>query len=399
MMKGRSVDWWLNVHGQSFKRLSVTQAAGYAGDTLVAIALAGTIFFDVPPAEARGKVAIYLLLTAAPFIVLSPLLPRVFARLPNPYRVGLVGSGGIRAIIGIALLLVGLDSIWLFPLVFGLLVFGRLHGIARSSLLPLTLPREAVLVAANSHQAQIGLMAGAVAALIGAALMQGFGPEAPLLLSVGTFLATAVLASTIDTPSTAQDSATEPSAGWSPHTVTRLSLAAAAIVRSLHGFLVLLVAFAFKEADAGLLDFGALLGAAGAGYGLASFLVPRLERRLREEPLVIGALGIQAVAALIDDQFFGLAAGVIAITSAGLAWGTAKFAFDGILQHRTEPHMRGLAFTRSETLFQVAWVMGAIVPAAISIDVSSGLVFTAAAALFALVIIGTPLLTSIRQGR
>ena len=40
---GRRVDDWVSVYGQAFRRLAFTQAAAYAGDTLVAVGLAGTI--------------------------------------------------------------------------------------------------------------------------------------------------------------------------------------------------------------------------------------------------------------------------------------------------------------------------------------------------------------------
>lgn len=392
-----SLGWELFGGNSEFRRLSVTQAAGYAGDTLVAIGLAGTLFFDVPSAEARGKVALYLLLTLAPFVVLSPLLPRLFSRLPNPYRFGLVGSGGVRAVIAFVLLLVGLDSIWMYPLAFGLLVFGRLHGIARSSLLPLTLPDTAALVGANSVQAQIGLAAGAVAAPVGAGLMHLLGPEAPLAIAVGAFAGTAVLANAIDAPSVAGTLVPGRGNGWSPPLVVRLSMIATALVRMFHGFLILLLAFAFKEAEAGLLDFGALLGAAGAGYGLSSFLVPWLERRLREEPMVSSAFAIQAVAAFIAARFFGLATGAFVAAAAGLAWGTAKFAFDGLLQIHTEPDWRGLAFTRSETLFQIAWVIGAISPVAVSLRETTGLLLAGVSALTVLIIIGSTLFVSSRS--
>jgi hypothetical protein len=392
-----SLGWRVFIRSPAFRWLSVTQAAGYAGDTLVAIGLAGTLFFDVPSAEARGKVALYLLLTLAPFAVLSPLLPRVFSRLPNPYRLGLVGSGGLRALIALTLVLVGLDSIWMFPLAFGLLVFGRLHGIARSSLLPLTLPKASALVAANSFQAQMGLLAGGVAVPIGAVLMEVSGPEAPLALAVVAFAGTAVLARAIDAPSTAEDTVGTPDHAWAPSFAVRISMIATALIRSFHGFLILLLAFAFKEADARLLDFGALLGAAGAGYGLASFVVPWLERRLREEPMVVSAFAIQAVTAFIAARFFGLTTGAIVAAAAGVAWGTAKFAFDGMLQHHTEPDLRGLAFTRSETLFQMAWVLGAIVPVTIALGATAGLVMAGVAALVAQSIVGISLFLSARR--
>src|SRR2546421_8317334 len=41
-----------------------------AGDMMITIALASTIFFSVPTGEARGRVALYLLVTMAPFTLL-----------------------------------------------------------------------------------------------------------------------------------------------------------------------------------------------------------------------------------------------------------------------------------------------------------------------------------------
>lgn len=394
---GRRVDDWVSVYGRAFRRLAFTQAAAYAGDTLVAVGLAGTIFFDVPSAEARGKVTLYLLLTLAPFVLLSPFLPRIFARLPRPYRVGLVGSGLLRSGVAVILVIVGLDSLWLFPMAFGLLVLSRLHGIARSSLLPTTVPDPSMLVAANSRLAQVGLAAGAVAAPVGAGVMQLWAPEVSLVLAACAFVGTALLAGGIEAPTTTRERTAAREQRWAPPRMVRLSMTATAMVRLLHGFLVLLLAFAFKEVDAGLLDFGALLAAAGAGYGLASLLAPWLERRLREEPTVVSALAVEAAAAFIAAQVFGLAAAAAVAAAAGLAWGTAKFAFDGMLQHQTGASGRGLAFTRSETLFQIAWVIGAIVPVAIPISVKLGLALAGTSALAAQAIIVSGLLVSVRE--
>ena len=54
-----------------FTWLARTHAAAAAGDAAVAISLAGSLFFDISPEAARGKVALYLLLTMAPFAVVS----------------------------------------------------------------------------------------------------------------------------------------------------------------------------------------------------------------------------------------------------------------------------------------------------------------------------------------
>ena len=54
------------LHGQSpFARLAVTHALSVGGDTLVAVALAGSIFFNVSAEAARPKVLLYLAITGA----------------------------------------------------------------------------------------------------------------------------------------------------------------------------------------------------------------------------------------------------------------------------------------------------------------------------------------------
>jgi MFS family permease len=162
----------------------------------------------------------------------------------------------------------------------------------------------------------------------------------------------------------------------------RFSRLATAVVRLLNGFLLALLAFEFKESG-GLLDFGALIAAAGVGFGLASFVSPWLARRLREEPMVVAALAVEAAAAFISGQFFSLWAAALLAGSAGLAWGTAKFGFDALLQGVVHPDRRGTAFTRAETLFQLAWVVGAVVPVAVSIPAEVGLVVAGVTALAA----------------
>ena len=141
----------------------------------------------------------------------------------------------------------------------------------------------------------------------------------------------------------------------------RLSRLATAVVRLLNGFLLALLAFEFKEGGSAL-DFSALIGAAGVGFGLASVISPWLERHLREEPMVVAALALEAAAAFVAGQFFSLGAAAGLAGAAGLAWGTAKFGFDGLLQSVVHPARRGGAFTRAETLFQLAWVVGAVLP-------------------------------------
>ena len=103
----------------------------------------------------------------------------------------------------------------------------------------------------------------------------------------------------------------------------------------------------------------------------------------REEPMMVAALAVEAAAAFIAGQFFSLWAAALLAGSAGLAWGTAKFGFDALLQDVVHPDRRGSAFTRAETLFQLAWVVGAVLPVAVSVPAEVGLAVAGVTALAA----------------
>jgi len=51
----------------AFGRLALVHVIMMAGDTLVTVSLAGSLFFSVTPDAAKGKVLLYLLLTFSAF--------------------------------------------------------------------------------------------------------------------------------------------------------------------------------------------------------------------------------------------------------------------------------------------------------------------------------------------
>ncbi len=380
--------------GPGFRHLALTQAFSTATDTLVAIGLAGTLFFSVPTAEARGNVALYLLLTVAPFAIIGPVLGRVLDRTPVATRAMLVAAALGRALFAVATL-GQLDSLWLFPMAFMLLVLSRVHGITRNALLPLALDTPQALVAANARLAWIGVLAGGIAAAFGLGGLAVVGANGALALAALTALGAAAFGRRLPDPDGARTRM--PGEPWRgvrlqlPREV-RLAQLATAGVRAFNGFLLLLLAFELQQQEAGLLDFGALLAAAGAGFAVASRLVPVLARRVREEPMVLAALAMTAAAAFSAGQWFGLLAAAALAGAAGIAWGVAKLAFDGLLQASVPASRRGAAFTRSETLFSVAWVLGAIIPTAIPLPASVGLALAGFAALAAQIVYVTVLL-------
>jgi len=359
--------------GRGFRDLALVQVASTMHDTLIAVGLAGTLFFGVPSAEARANVALYLVLTVAPFAVIGPVLGRLLYRRPLTVRSAMVAAATGRGVLAL-LVAVRPDAWWLFPAAFGLLLLSRVHAITRHALLPIALASPHALVAANGRLAWIGTLAGVVAAPVGVLALWLVGASGPLLLAAIAALVAAWLAQRLPDPASDPSAPAEPPRRPRPsRTVARVHLPrsvrtaqiSTAVVRALNGFLLLLLAFAFHQEESPLLDFGALLAAGGAGFALASLAAPYLESRLREEPMVVAALAVEAAAAFLAGQAFGLATGALLALAAGFAWGTAKLAFDGLLQATVDAEHRGIAFTRSETLFSLAWVIGAVIPTAL----------------------------------
>ncbi len=355
--------------GPGFRRIAQAHAGAAAADTLVAMALAGTLFFDVPSTEARNNVALYLLITLAPFAVIGPFLGSFYDRFPGAYRAGMVFSTVVRALLALVMA-IWLDSFALFPLAFFMLVLSRLFGISRSSLLPVVLASPTDLISANAQIAKIGIFGSAVAAPIGALCIWAVGSWFTLLVVAVALVYAAASAAGLPSldvaaPRTFRGENPEDlsATGYhEPPQSVRLARFATAGGRFLNGFLLLLVAFTFRDADAGVYDFGALLVAAGAGYFLAALTTPVLNKYVSEEPMLIVGLAVEAAAAFVAAQAFNLAAAAFLSTAAGFAWGTAKFGFDGLLQATMSATDRGRTFTASETFFQFSWVVGALIP-------------------------------------
>ncbi|HSR15416.1 MAG TPA: hypothetical protein VLL51_06665, partial [Gemmatimonadales bacterium] len=224
-----------SARGPAFKQLATSWAANVAGDTLVAVALAGTLFFDVPTTEARDRVALYLALTLAPFAVIAPVLGGVFARFPM-YRAAMTLSTVLR--MGLAFVMMfGLETNWLFPIAFGMLVLSRLYGISKSSMLPVAVPEAQALVSANALLARIGIYAGAVALPLGAAVAQ-LGPWLALVLAAGGFGLSAFLSLGLPDPRIAVGPGVAERGALlvaEPHRPIRLSRLATAGVRLING--------------------------------------------------------------------------------------------------------------------------------------------------------------------
>ena len=143
----------------AFTRLARTHAASAGGDALLAIGLAGSLFFSISPEAARTRVALYLVLTMAPFAVVAPILGPLIDRHRGGRRGMVIVSLVVRSVLCL-LIADHIDGLLLFPLAFGALVLGKAYGVARASLVPAVVDDEKELVQAN---ARLTLVAGATA--------------------------------------------------------------------------------------------------------------------------------------------------------------------------------------------------------------------------------------------
>src|SRR6478752_3303898 len=100
-----------------FNRLARVHAASGAADVVVAVALAGSLFFSIDPSQARWRVGLYLLLTLAPFAVVAPLIGR--ARGGSRWVIMATAMG--RVVVAF-LMKRHLDGLLLFPEAFLMLV-------------------------------------------------------------------------------------------------------------------------------------------------------------------------------------------------------------------------------------------------------------------------------------
>ncbi len=125
-----------------FGRLALVHVVMTAGDTLVTVSLAGSLFFSISPEAAKNRVILYLLLTMAPFAVVAPLLGPVIDRSRGARRATVVASAACRAVVCL-IMANGLKSLLLFPEAFTMLVLSKVYLVTKGSLVPLLIGNRA----------------------------------------------------------------------------------------------------------------------------------------------------------------------------------------------------------------------------------------------------------------
>jgi MFS family permease len=373
-------------------RLIELHAFNGAGDAAVAISLAGTLFFQVPTAQARGQVALFLGLTMLPFAIVAPLIGPFLDRFSHGRRWAIGATMAIRAFL--CWVLAGAvgsgDSLALFPAALGVLVASKAYGVTRAAAVPRVLPEQLSLVKANSRISLASVAGAAVSAPLAVGAGH-FGPEWSLRYAFVLFIIATILA--ILLPKRVDSAAGEEKTPLGrfgrrkaragvPRPVV-IALRSNTGLRVLSGFLTMFMAFLLREdpfpgwEDRTTLLLGLVIGSAGVGstvgIGLGSVL-----RRIKPEITVVVVLLADTAVAVLVAFFYGLPTAVLLGLTAGLAQSLGKLSLDALIQREVPERTRAGTFARSEALLQLSWVVGGLIGIALPLVPQVGLGIAAA---------------------
>jgi MFS family permease len=343
-----------------------------AGDATIAVALAGTIFFGANTNEARTRVALYLLVTMAPFAVVAPLLGPLLDRFRHGRRLALAATMVARATLALVIghsLGGGAEAFALYPAALGVLIAGKAYSVVRSAAVPRLLPPGMTLVHANSRLTVAAVLSPAVAGSAAIAISKAFGHLAALRFGAGLYVLATVMA--LRMPRRADGGratrAAEVSAGRG---LLRLSnvdpevgaaLRCTAALRWLSGFLLLFGAFVLRHHKLSGLPHNASLAVLAIGIGVGNLLgtttgarMAALPTRRLAPPLLVTTLAATLFVALD----FGLTTVVVMAVVSSATVAMAKLGLDATIQERVDDSVRTSTFARSETALQLAWVAG-----------------------------------------
>lgn len=394
--------------------------ANFAVDAAMAVALANTLFFAAASGESKSRVALYLLITIAPFAVIAPLIGPALDKLQHGRRVALAMSFGLRTALALVLIInydstTGSFPSWvLYPCALAMMVFSKSFSVLRSAVTPRVMPPTIDLVRVNSRLTVFGLLGGtmaggAIAAGVEFACTHLFHLPGALFVVVAITIVGAILSMRIprwvevttgEVPATLsyRRDRGKLRRSW-PEEVKNLggtlrqplgrniitSLWGNCTIKVMVGFLFLYPAFVAKAHDADGWVQLAMLGLIGAAAAIGNFAGNFTSARLqlgRPAVLVVRCTVLVTVFALAAAVAGNLAAAAVATLITSGASAIAKASLDASLQDDLPEESRASGFGRSESTLQLAWVLGGAVGVLVYTELWVG--FTAVSALLIL---------------
>lgn len=356
-------------------RLIWNQVLSFGADAAVTVALAGTVFFAAARSDQKMNVAGYLLVTMLPFGLIAPVIGPVLDRIQHGRRWALAGTAFGRATFAIFMARHFDELLILFPLALGCLVLSKAYSVLRASAVPRLLPDQLTLVAVNGRLSVFGLAATVVGGG-SVALVIRFGHSYPagLYIAAVGFAATGYFAfqlpRVVDAPGrNGSERLRAPATDGQSHVErrfghdVRLALSREALLRFAAGFLTIFLAFHIQRTrtgSAGVLALFAL--GAGSGIGQAVGTMTGTRTRMAHPTRLLGYCLWLCVSALaLAAAFYSIAVASLCIGVTSATNSLGKLSLDSLIQSTVPEHRRSRGFARSETVLQLAWVVGAAV--------------------------------------
>jgi hypothetical protein len=350
-------------------RYALCHLTSAAGDTLLAISLADSVFFALPVDQAQWRVVAYLGLTMLPLAVAAPLLVIPLDR-AGPRRLISFLAAVVRA--GIAFSVAGsLDTPALYPAALAILVAARVHGITKNGLTMAYAGPGEGLMRANARLGRVAVAGALTAAPFGALAVRWWESGGAMVLAGIVYSICALVTLRLPHPRVRTEPKPLGRRGRIP-VLTGPALGATGL-RAATGFILFLSAFAIQREGLRSTWFGAMAISAAAGGFLADLLAPRLPETLREEFIVVGCTIAAGVGAFFAFTAFSLPVLAIFGLTAGAATELGRLAFQSLMQGNAPEGALGRVFVRYEVMFQLCWVAGALGPALLQIDFKAGM--------------------------
>lgn len=386
----------------AFGRLALVHVIMMAGDTLVTVSLAGSLFFSVSPTEAKTRVLLYLLLTIAPFAAVSPILGPLIDKSANGRRILVAFSAGARVLLCWSMSQ-HLNSLWLFPEAFLVLVCSKLYVVTRGALVPQMArtdqfrehaahvghsgwpsqehEQEKGFAGFNAQLTLLGTIAGLIVGSIGAGILKTLGAPSVLITASIVFAVATVASMRLQRPAklvreqvggltqaerdlNALNPMGDVEVAW--------GLGASALMRFTVGFATFLLAFGLRREHAGLSWFAAALLVSALGSLVGLGIVTRVRNAVPESTLLTVALLATGVGAAVAASHPTLVAQVVLAGWLGLCAAIVQPSFDAITQRHVAPGAQGRTFARFAVRQQLLWVLGALIPVAVAMRFSIG---------------------------
>ena len=380
--------------------LIATHALSAAGDAMVAVALASSTFFSVDASAARGKIALYLVLTLLPFSLLIPVAAPVLDRFPHGRRNVLAITGVGRGLLSWTLA-GSLASLGFYVQAMGILVLQRAYSVARAAAVVRVRPPALGLVAANARMNVASLVGSAVAATVGVALAKSAGTQWDLRVGAIVYLVAGGMAfrlpSRIDDAEGPRGPAESFTVREAPASIRR-PLVATVTLRAATGLTTLGLAVLLKAHDAGIVTLGLVIGSGAAGGLVGTALASRLPAA-RVARITALALVAPMAAGAIASVFSTTLLDAVAVGSVGLGASLGKYALDAAIQSHVGATQIGSAFAKSETFLQLGWAAGGGLGLLLSLADSTGIGYGGATRLVFAAVTAIPLAGLVHAAR